>query len=490
MARGAGVARGAGGARTVAPRAIAVATELAPLALVVVAEAAWISVVGGLFQEFALRDPELGIPALAGFVVAGIVAARVLGPRLGPRWLPVAFALVVVAGAAGWLSSPTARAALGDGLPSALAAHPGGWLVGLAVLRGFAHARLPLEEGTVTNLLAVGVPGLAFAATIGGLIGDPYRARFLGDALSAAVVYVGATVLALAFARLDAVGVDGGFDWRRNPTWLLFAVALVVLAIVVAIPLASVAGTILSVVVSIALGPLLILGLATGFDRAARRIVMFFAGVIVVIIVLVRLFGSDGSPTESTPPGTFVPPPPNPTEQIVAIGIGGVVLVAIVVGVVLAIVLWMRRAPAPDGGIGETRTIDASGEGLVPRRRGLHLGRRPEPRTAVEAYVALVDELARHPDIRRGAAETPASHAARLRAAGADMLSLDLLAADYGLARYGGVALPAREDRRAVGRWRRLRKSLVGAAVARRRSGSAIAPDADRPVDLEPRRTF
>jgi hypothetical protein len=64
------------------------------------------------------------------------------------------------------------------------------------------------------------------------------------------------------------------------------------------------------------------------------------------------------------------------------------------------------------------------------------------------------------PDVRRVPAETPAEHAARLRSDGRAPLSLDLLAADYALARYGGVVLPAREDVRAVSRWRTLRRRL------------------------------
>ena len=50
--------------------------DLVPLGLAVIAEAAWISVAGGLLAEFTLQQPVLGIPALAGFVVAGIVAAH------------------------------------------------------------------------------------------------------------------------------------------------------------------------------------------------------------------------------------------------------------------------------------------------------------------------------------------------------------------------------------------------------------------------------
>jgi hypothetical protein len=477
-------------------RPVAIVAELAPVALVVVAEAAWISVIAGLLQEFALRDPVLGIPALVAFVGTGVILARLGGPRLGNRWPAVAFALVLGSGAVGWLASPAARAALGDGIGPALAAHPGGWLAGLALLRGFAHARIPLGEGTVTNLIAIGVPGLAFAATLGGLIVDPFRARFLADSLGAAIVFVGAAVLALAFTRLDAIGTDAGFDWRRNPPWLVLTVAMLLVAIVVAIPLASVAGTVISVVLSVALGPMLIIGLASGFDRVARRVIGFFLAVAIVIFVLIRVFGVQPTITPPTQPGFGDQAPASPAEQIVTISIGGLLLLAAIVGIIILIALWMRRTPAPDGLIGERRTIDPSGEGLAPRRRRNRFGFRPAPTTAVQAYVALVDDLDRHPDVRREAAETPAAHAARLRSAGRAGLSLDLLAADYALARYGEVTLPAREDRRALGRWRLLRRRVpirpagLPDPSGRGPGGTPPTPDAEKPVDLEPRRTF
>jgi hypothetical protein len=472
-------------------RTVALATEVAALALVVVAEAAWISVVAGLLQEFALREPVVGIPGLVGFVVAGIVAARLLGERLGGRWLVAGFGLVLAGGALGWLSSAAARATLADGLAPALAANPGGWLAGLAVLRGFAHARLPLAEDTIANLLGLGVPGLAFAATVGGVIGEPHRTRFLGDSLNAAIVYIGATVLALAFARLDGIGRDSGFDWRRNPPWLLLTLVLLVGAIVLAIPLAGIGGWVISVLISVSLGPLLILGLVSGFDRTALRILAACAGFVAVVFILVNVFGMTA---ETLPPAPGGPPeltrPPN-TEQVVSIGIGGLLLLALIVAIILAIAFWMRRSPPYEGAIDEIRTIDSSGEEVHPRRRRRLFGRRPDPATAVEAYVALMDDLDRHPPARRGTAETPAAHAARIRSLGEHALALDLLAADYALARFGGVVLSAREDRRAVGRWRSLRKHLVAwAGRPGRRPGSATAPDADLPLDLEPRRTF
>ena len=89
---------------------------LVPVALVVVAEAAWISVVGGLLQEFAFREPVLEIPAIAAFVALGIVSARLLGRRLDRGWPVVGLAIIIAAGIVGWLASPAARTALGNGV--------------------------------------------------------------------------------------------------------------------------------------------------------------------------------------------------------------------------------------------------------------------------------------------------------------------------------------------------------------------------------------
>ncbi len=474
-------------------RAVALLVELAPLALVIVAEAAWISVFAGLFQEFSLHDPVLGIPVFAGFLVAGIVVARVVGPRLGRRWPGIAFGLVLGSALVGLLFSPDARAAISAGGGPAIAAHPGGLLAGLALLRGFAHAHLPLAEGTVTRLLAIGVPALAIASTLGGLIGEPYRSHFLTDAFTAAILYVSAAVLALAFASLDAIGIDAGFDWRRNPPWLLLAVVMLGAAIAIAIPLASIAGSLISIFVSVSLGPLLIVGIATGFDRVVRRIFLFFAFVLVAVLVLIRLFGRVAAPTQPAGGTSGNPSAPTDAGQMITLGLGGILLFGAILAILVLIALWMRRTPPPDGTIGELRTIDTGGEAGRPRLRLRGFRRRRVPATAVDAYVALVADLDRRAAVRRDPAETPAAHAARLRAAGRADLSLDLLAADYALARYGGVRLSETEDRRAVGRWRILRRRLAvrGGDSGRPAPGAtAPTPDTDLPLDLEPRRTF
>jgi hypothetical protein len=395
----------------------------------------------------------------------------------------VAFGLVVAAAAVGWLASGTARAALAGGVGPALAAHPGGLLAGLAMLRGFAHARLPPAESTLTHMLALGTPGLAFAALIGGLIGEPYRSRFLADALAGAIVFVGATVLALAFARLGAIGDDQGLDWRRNPTWLALTMGLLIVAILLALPMAAVAGTVIAILMGFALGPLLVIGLASGLDRSGRRILLVLGIIVIVIWIRSLIGGSIGIPGVVPAAPTVEPTSPG-ADQIATIGLGGLLLLGLVAAILVLAALWMRRTRSPEEDlVGETRTVDRRGaESLFARpRRGFR--RRVEPSGAAEAYVALLADLDRHPDVRRDPAETPREHAARIRASGVD-LSLDLLAADYALARDAGRTLTAREDRRGIERWRVLRRRLarrrVVAAIGATEAEGAVPTLADR----------
>jgi len=72
----------------------------------------------------------------------------------------------------------------------------------------------------------------------------------------------------------------------------------------------------------------------------------------------------------------------------------------------------------------------------------------------------LLEDLDQHPGLRRQDGETPVEHAARLRAVGTGRLALELLAADYGLARFGHVAITDRETRRAIARARTLARDL------------------------------
>ena len=438
--------------------------ELAPLALVILAEAAWISVVSGLISGFAELAPVLGVPALALMVVIGIVTARVLGPRLGAWWPAAALALVALAVIVGWLASADARASLGggNGLVAAVTTHPAGWVAGLALFRGFAHARLPVREDAVTHLFSYGVPGLVILAVVGGLIPEPYRQTFLADALAASVIFVVATTLAAALIRLTDIGQDSGFDWRRNPAWLGLVLVILAAAIAAAINLWVVGGSALQVVAGITVGVLLVVALAAGLEKSALRLVLILLVVQVVVYGLLALVEPGTGRPETPAVGPGAPIEPEAIDQVLTVSVGGLALLAAIVAVVVLAAIWMRsnRAPAEDL-VAETRTIDRGAEGPAPRSARRRFGRRPEPTHAAAAYEALVADIASHEDVARKPAETPAEHAARLRALGRSELSLDFLAADYALVRYAEVELAPREDRRAIARWRALRQRLV-----------------------------
>jgi hypothetical protein len=354
-----------------------------------------------------------------------------------------------------------------------LAVNVAGWVGALAVLRGYAHAKLPVSAGTLGTVFAVGVPCLAIAALAGGMIAEPHRARFLADATVAVVIFAGSVVVALAIARLTAVGAGSGFDWRRNPTWVALLVVLVLTTLAVAVP-SSIASPLIALIAGSAVGPLLVIGLVLGFNKqAARNIAIVVAG-LVLLFGLIRLLTGFGTPLKISLGGaTGGEPATTDPGPVVQVGLLVVVIVAMILVLVLAR-LWSRRAGPTTDDLDEVRLIDRGDESdLRPPRWRLGLGLRsgPEPRDAVAAYLRLLRDLEARPTVRRDPAETPAAHAARLRTAGAADLSLDLLAADYALARFGGVELSSAEQRRAIGRWRRLRRSL--GSVTRPRSSEA-----------------
>ena len=143
---------------------------------------------------------------------------------------------------------------------------------------------------------------------------------------------------------------------------------------------------------------------------------------------------------------------------------GGVLVLATVVGIVVLARLWMRETLRPmETDVAEERTIDhgrSERHATVASRAGRRARPRSAPVDAAGAYVALLEELDRRPEVARLAAESPAEHARRLRVGGSGATGLDLLAADYELERFGGRTLPAGETRRALARWQRLRASL------------------------------
>jgi len=443
--------------------------RLLPPALDAVVEGSWLAVVYLVVQVLWVHgDVAMGPLELAIFAGIGLAVSR-------HRWGGVdpAVTVIVVAAAAGicgWLLSPVARAELAGGdLGAALAANPGGWLAAAAVLRGAAHVNPADDDAVVARVLALGLPLLAIPWILAGFATPAARAAFAEPAFVATVMFVSTALLAIAVARLETLGVATGIDWRANRPWLAVLAGVVLLMVAVAAPLAFVVGVPIEAAILGALGPLGILATAGVFVVA-----VYTQLVTVVLSAILGIFGlTPRPPVAPTPP----PAPPANIPQgdasasqpmFVAILTAAVIIVAVVAVVAIALVVWQwlrPRATIFRRPVSEQRSIVIPRDALrisLPRRPRRKAVRYPEPHDAVTAYLALLRGLGDVPEAARGESETPAAHAGRLRPTAAGGLPLDLLAADYELARYGEHPLTAAEHRRALARSRELLVRLRG----------------------------
>ena len=462
--------------------------RLAPVGLVIVAEAAWIAIVGGLVEEYALRTPTLGVAELAAFVLVGAAAAHFLAPRLRPaRWVLCSIALVAIGAVVGVLAAPESRTALGDptgGFVAALARHPGGLVAGLAVVRGFRHAQLPLDEDGLRHLFAGGSAVAVFGAIAGTLVAEPWRDEFLAATLGEAVIFAVTAVLGLALARQLAAELEGGERWTPNTSWIGLVAIVVAVTGLAVVPASTIASPLVELTVYLLLAALLVVGAVMGWTR--QTVVGLIA--VVVVFVALGLFLSL-SPPNAADPGSIGAGGGLPTgagggpdaTQSSTIPIGLVYGLAIALAALLIGALawrWTRdRRATPASDVIETRFIDRSRGNEAPRpapgwlaRLGIHLS----PGDAPSAYLALIRELSGKVGVERDASETPHEHAHRLRTSGTPTLGLELLAADYALARFGGEPLTRREHRRGVDRWRELRQRLSARSEQIRSTAAAI----------------
>ena len=446
----------------------AAAATAVPLALTVGAEAAWIAIVARVVNEYFLREAVLDIPALALFVVIGVVASRQLAPSLGRRWPVFTLCATIIAALVGVLWAPDARAALDlpfpDGITAMLGANPGGLLAGVAFLRGVAwgHAGLPLPEDKLIRLLSGGLIVVALSAVAGALAIEPWRSTFLANALFDGLVFAGCALLALAFTRQAIAAGDVAAGWQRNPIWVITLLVAVVTLVMLAVAVSGQVKPTLELVVAALVAPVAVIGLIAGWTKRGLRVFM-------AILIGAVIFGSVGSAIVQVQQagegsGSGVGVQASAVDTAVTIGVAGSVLVLAVVVVLVLVRLWMRRLRVERSDVVEERYVDRSEESESRPRRRRRLGFGPQPTDAVAAYRALLADLAERNGVRRQAWETPHEHAERLRRERLGSLPLNLLAADYALAEFGAVELTPTENRRAVGRWRLLRRQLQATA--------------------------
>ncbi|HYM84256.1 MAG TPA: DUF4129 domain-containing protein [Candidatus Dormibacteraeota bacterium] len=448
--------------------------DAAPDVLAVIAEGAWVAAVYALVQVAARGPLPLGPIQLAVAAAAGLLVARRAGPVLGDRWPRTALTLVGVAAVVGWLAEPSAVAALLRLDPEgALRAHPGGIVAGLAFLRGFAYAARTGSEEVLERSLQLGLPGLAVPVLLTGMLQEPWRSLGLERELVAAVVFLVAATVGVALGRVAGMARATSFDWRRNRAWLalvgLLAVGVVAAAVPASLALAPALRTALAALVA----PLILHGAVAGVTQVRLRHVLSLLVLGGWLFLMAALFSTGKllSPSEDGRQG-FGGLTGGDSPIVNAAG-GILIVLVLVVGILVLARIWMRDATRPMGGdVVEERTIDRGGEAgetfrTSGRRRAAR--QRHAPVDATGAYVSLLEELAERPSVRRGPGESPAEHARRLRDGGLGAPGLDLLAADYQLARFAGRRLTPHEERRAIARWSRLRRTLgIGGATGGR----------------------
>jgi Domain of unknown function (DUF4129) len=421
-------------------------------------EGAWVAVFYAAWQiGLGHRAPVLGPLTLAVAAWAGLWWIR---SGLERDIEVVGLAGLVVAGAAlGVLSDPTALGAFLSGDPGvALARHSAGLLAGVAVLRGARHRDPALDDVVVGNLLTWGLPSLALPWILGTLLEAPWRVEFISLAFPATLLLVTAGLLAVGLARLDALAAEVGIDGGRRSRWIGVAVGVLGLMALIAVPAALVLGAPLGSVVDGLFGPLASL--------AGLALLPFFvlAVPLLTALELVPLHQLQPGPSSSRTSPVGPLGSASAGDPIIVIAVIVLAAAALLIAAALVAGWGPRRRRRIRAGAGEATLVEERTPALPPAGFGLphwriELPRRPgPPRDASGAYLAWLRDLGARPEVARRAAESPAAHARRVRREAGMPGAAGLLAADFELERYGGRTLGGLETRRALARWRRLRR--------------------------------
>jgi hypothetical protein len=438
------------------------ASGVVPL-LAVLAEGAWLTVAYLAVQAAIAGQPPLfGILELPLGVGLGMLLVR--RRIVDPEERPFSFlAVVIVVGIGGWLVAEPARAALMQGeLAAAVAQHPGGWLLLVAFLRGARRPDPAADDRGLTRLVLRGIPLLAVPWLLGQLAEPELRTAFTAAAYVSSLTFASTGFLAAGLARLQEIGRETGVDWRRSRGWLALMAAVIGGVILLALPTGLLLGLPVTTVLLGIMGPLAFV--ATVLIYVVAYPLAFVAG---LVLDLLRSLGVAG--------GTPAPPAEGPDlrddlfadPELVELWfvLLGLTWALLALAAFVIVRYWTRHRTRAGGGDPHEERAIVLPERLLPRwkRRGRRVERRSPPvaRDAVSAYLAILHEFEdADPALARGTAETPAAHARRLQRSGSGGLSLDLLAADYQLARYAELPLTPAEHRRAIARWRSLRARL------------------------------
>lgn len=429
----------------------------------VLAEGGWLAVVYAALQAFSGGIPRVGPLELALLAWMGLAWGRRTGWQSAGAEAIGLPALMLVGGAVGWLLAPEVRTLLVQGQPfDALATHPAGWLGAIAVWRGEVHRATEDDDIMAGQLLRWVLPGLAVPWLIGHqLTAGTTEIAFTSAAFMGTVVFVGSGFTAMGLARLEAVRVATGSDWRTNGSWLLLVLGVALALTAIGIPAAALLGVPASALLAVLIGPL----------RVILLIVLLVSTPLVVIIAsLTELIGTFLPRGFQLPdivlPGISGDPGDVVSDAPTVIVFSIVIVLAIIELAFLALVIYLRwqerrryRFAASDPF--EERAIVIPPADLAPvATPARRVRQRADPADPTGAYLAALEVLERDGRWPRRPAETPAGHAERVAGEGLRGTPLGRLAAAYQLVRYGDRRLGQREAGRARGRLGRLREVL------------------------------
>jgi hypothetical protein len=357
-------------------------------------------------------------------------------------------------------------------------------LMVLAVFRGSRHSDALDDDLVNGSLLTWGFPLLALPWLFGAQLQPVERDVFVATAFPSTLTFAASGLLAVGLARLEALSVLSGVDWRSNRAWFVLLLGVLAVMLVIAVPAALVLGSPLVAIAAGLLGPLSVVLAPVGavFEKLIELIFFLLSPVIDFITGLVRQRPQQ-QPPATISPGSLLPPDLQENEPSLVGTIVAIVIVALVVIAVFVLILRVTaraRPPAadrPDAPLVEREFRPPRLRLRTPRFR--RPTGRPHATTAAGAYVAFLADLETVPHLARQPEEPPATHARRLRSAGFEDPRAAFLAADYELEQYALRKLPARETRRALLRGAGLREVLR--TLPRRRvpaaGGDAAASD-------------
>lgn len=427
-----------------------------------IAEAGWLTVFYAMASVLAdKRPPVVGPIEMALFVVVGALIG-VLGRSRPAFGAPLLIGAVVIGGALGVLAGRDLFGLRADDWRQLLGVGIAGWICGIAVLRG---AIISLGEKSADQLEQL----LRFMPAVLCLVWayTTYAARqdlWLSFAIAAmwgTAMYLSGSLVAIGMARLNYLHAEVS-DERQKRAWRLLVLGVGFGIVPLTIPIAVLAGIPLAGMLAPVIGPI---------QWLLSLVAYPLAGIIWLLsIVLQPVAGPLAEFFENLETRAVEMPDMVGRTPEVATAIAALITLATIVVVILALLLGARwilvrrqvEEAEPEAGFSDVERSIVVPEVAPPaaRQRTRRLG---APRDAVTAYLATIRAMEAHPELARLPAETPAAHAARIRAQpsvrGTDM---SRLAATYQLARYGDRAITSFEDSRAVDRFRRIRRAIRG----------------------------